>query len=373
MNIQQLEQIELNRIDNLLPQKLIKDEQEEKEKIHIVYVMVWTKVCGGSKIILEYANRLARLGEKITIITYDNRPDWFELEKGVEFIQVPSNKSIADNIPECDLIVATSWKCIYESIKANKAPVAFFEQGGAHLFEQDNLSEQKKKVVRQRFEIVPFIYTVSKYSQDIIKKEFNRESEIMYNAIDNKIFYPRSVQDTNSDDVIEITIIGSEDFKFKNIDEILQAIRKLKQKYDNIKLNWITQTKPEKNNEPAVINPPQKLIGEILRKTDIYICNSEYESFGLPILEAMTCGAAVITTDTGGMRDFVVENENAILIQKHNIEDIYQKTEFLINNKEFRKKLSEEGMKTAQKYNWDNSIKHIDEYYRKLVKYKISN
>lgn len=159
----------------------------------------------------------------------------------------------------------------------------------------------------------------------------------MYNAIDNKIFYPRSVQDTNSDDVIEITIIGSEDFKFKNIDEILQAIRKLKQKYDNIKLNWITQTKPEKNNEPAVINPPQKLIGEILRKTDIYICNSEYESFGLPILEAMTCGAAVITTDTGGMRDFVVENENAILIQKHNIEDIYQKTEFLINNKEFRK------------------------------------
>lgn len=30
-------------------------------------------------------------------------------------------------------------------------------------------------------------------------------------------------------------------------------------------------------------------------------------------------------------------------------------------------------MKTAQKYNWDNSIKHIDEYYRKLVKYKISN
>ena len=33
--------------------------------------MVWTKVCGGSKIILEYANRLAKKGHKINIVTYD--------------------------------------------------------------------------------------------------------------------------------------------------------------------------------------------------------------------------------------------------------------------------------------------------------------
>ena len=101
-----------------------------------------------------------------------------------------------------------------------------------------------------------------------------------------------------------ITIIGSEEFKFKNIEAILQVIRKLKERYP-IQVNWVTQTKPERNKEEAIINPEQKRIGDILRNTDIYICNSEYESFGLPTLEAMTCGATVITTDTGGMRDFV--------------------------------------------------------------------
>lgn len=373
MNIQELEQIELNRIDNLLPQKLIKTENVKEGPLHIVYVMVWTKVCGGSKIILEYANRLSKVGEKITIITYDDKPNWFTLEEDVEFIKVPQNETIVDNIPDCDVIVATSWKCIYEAVKSNKAPVTFFEQGGSHLFEQKNLSEHKRKIVKQRFEIVPFIYTVSKYAQDIIKRQFNRSSEIVYNALDNNIFYPRNIDSTNDNNIIEITIIGSEEFKFKNIHEILQAIRRLKHTHNNIKLNWITQTEPKINNEKAIINPSQKMIGDILRKTDIYICNSEYESFGLPILEAMTCGAAVITTDTGGMRDFVLEGKNAILIEKHDIDDICAKIEYLINNQELRKEIAKEGIKTAQKYNWDNSIKQIKGYYQELTKYKITN
>lgn len=371
MDIKEWEVLELSRkkID-IKKQELIKYSDEKKNRLNIVYIMVWTHVCGGSKIILEYANRLTQKNHNVSIVTYDEKPQWFKLDDRVNFVQVPRGKDIKKYIPQCDIIVATSWKCIYETVESNIAPVVFFEQGGAHLFEPENIDKQKLEIIKHRINLVPFVYTVSSYSKDKMLEIYNQDSKVICNSVDTNIFYPRENYDDKEN--IEIALIGSEDFKFKNIGEILQAYRILSQKYSNLSLNWITQTQPTKNPEKAIVNPPQKEIGEILRKSDIYVCNSEYESFGLPTLEAMTCGTAIITTDTGGMRDFVKENENGLIVEKHNLEDLVQKIEILINDNELRKKLSKNGVKTARKMNWDESVNQLIEYYQEIAKYKIN-
>lgn len=370
MNINEWEQLELSRkVININKQEVEKIE-ENKISLNIVYIMVWTKVCGGSKIILEHANRLVRKNQNVTIVTYDEKPQWFKLEEKVNFIQVPEKENIKKYIPECDLIVATSWKCIYEAVDSNIAPVVFFEQGGSHLFEIENIDKNKLDIIKHRINLVPFVYTVSSYARDKMLEIYNQDAEVICNSVEPTVFYPRE-ENNKSNDNIELAIIGSEDFKFKNIEEILQAYRLLVSKYDNLQLNWITQTQPTKNPEKAIVNPPQKEIGNILRKSDIYICNSEYESFGLPTLEAMTCGAAVITTDTGGMRDFVIENENGLIAQKHNKDDLVEKIERLIKDKELRNKLSKNGMETAKKFSWDEIINQLIKYYQEIAKYKI--
>ena len=362
--MKKLEDIEINR--NLLDvksQNLI-EVDKEKCKIHIVYLMVWTKVCGGSKIILEYANKLSKRGHKITLISYDNKPNWFELDDRIEFIQVEENEKIENNIPACDLIIATSWKNIYSAIKSNIAPVSFFEQGGSHIFDIDGLSEIKFKTVKSRFDLLSFIHTVSSYTKDEIRKVYGKESEVICNAINENIFFPRTNFEKNND-ITEITIIGSENFKFKNINESLEAIRILKKKF-NINLNWISQDTPKQNPENAIVNPKQIEIGNILRKTDIFLCNSEYESFCLPALEAMSCGACVITTDNGGIRDFVINDYNALIIEKHNQKDLIQKIEYLINNPEQRIKLQENGVITSKEFSWEKSTMKMEKYYKDL-------
>lgn len=371
MDINEWEKLELENNEKISPQSVEKVDKEEKDKLEITYIMVWTKVCGGSKIILEYASRLAKKGHKINIVTYDEKPTWYLLSDKVNFIRVPNNENIENYIPKSDVVVATSWKCIRKAIESGKGPVAFFEQGGSHLFELDKLSKRKKEVVENRIKLVPFIYTVSKYSADKIKEIYGKDSGIVYNALETSVFYPREKERETKN--VSITIVGSEDFKFKNISEILEVIRELKCKYP-IRLNWITQTKPVVNKEEgkyAIVNPKQIVIGDILRDTDIYICNSEYESFGLPTLEAMTCGAAVITTDTGGMRDFVIDGENALVINHHDKCDMKEKIERLINNKSLMKRIAENGMKTASRFNWDNTICDMEKYFREVAKYKI--
>ena len=370
MNIKEWEELELSRkVIDVKKQELIKISDEIKSKLHIVYIMVWTQVCGGSKIILEYANRLTRRNHDVTIVTYDVKPEWFQLDEGVNFIQVPRGADIKQYIPECDLIVATSWKCIYEAVESNIAPVVFFEQGGSHIFESENIEKNKLEIIKHRIGLVPFVYTVSSYSKDKMQEIYNQDSAVICNSVDSNIFYPReSFEDKES---IELAMIGSEDFKFKNVGEILEAYRILAKRYSNLSLNWITQTQPTKNPEKAIVNPPQKEIGEILRKSDIYVCNSEYESFGLPTLEAMTCGAAVITTDTGGMRDFVKENENGLIVKKHNTADLVEKIEMLINDKELRIRIAKNGLETAKTMNWDESVSQLIAYYQSISQYKI--
>ena len=186
--MQYLEEKELKRNDEIIKQNVVKC-NEKKQKLTITYMMMWTEVCGGSKVLLEHMNRLTKRGHKINIVTYDIKPTWFPMEEDINFIQVPLEKELHDYVPECDVIVATSWKCIYECVASNKAPVVFFEQGGNHLFQKDKLDEFRIAKLQRRYNMVPFIYTVSKYSSDVIKKEYNVNSDVIPIAIDENIFY----------------------------------------------------------------------------------------------------------------------------------------------------------------------------------------
>ena len=96
-------------------------------------------------------------------------------------------------------VIYKGWKCIYTAVESHKAPVTFFEQGGAHIFDINNLSEKKKQVVQNRINLVPFIYTVSSYTKDKIKEVYNKESDVICNAVDSNIFFPRNPKDIKKD------------------------------------------------------------------------------------------------------------------------------------------------------------------------------
>jgi len=57
-------------------------------------------------------------------------------------------------------------------------------------------------------------------------------------------------------------------------------------------------------------------IPRILKMSDCFALSSNYESFGLTILEAMASGIPVIATDVGGVKEIVRDGETGVLIQK---------------------------------------------------------
>lgn len=352
------------------PMKLIKT-TINKERLHIVYVMTWVGICGGSKIILQHCNQLVERGHRVTIVCHFQKPNWFPLDTRVGFVQPPIGEVLCEYIPKCDLIVATYWKEIYECVEQNIAPVVYFEQGDTHLFDPEAIDAYTMEHIRKQISFAPFVFTVSSFAAKKLQDNFNVDAKVIPNAVDKNIFFPDSHAKQATRKAV-ISAIGSEHIAFKCITNIVVAVEILKKIGHDIEFTWISPDIPSRlTSLPVKINPGQMEIGDSLRRSDIYVCASQYESFCLPVLEAMTCGVAVVTTDCGGVNDFAKDGVNAILIKKNSIADIVEKLAFLISDTKLRDKLSASAIKTAEEFDWANITDMLISYYQDIAQYQI--
>lgn len=78
---------------------------------------------------------------------------------------------------------------------------------------------------------------------------------------------------------------------------------------------------------------------------------SIFEGFGIPCLEAMKAGTAVMTSNTSSMPE--VCGDAALYIDPFSIESIAEGLTTLSNNQELRNDLIEKGFVQATKFNWD--------------------
>lgn len=77
---------------------------------------------------------------------------------------------------------------------------------------------------------------------------------------------------------------------------------------------------------------------------------SFYEGFGLPPLEAMACGTPVITSNLSSMPE--VCGDAALYVNPHRIDDIANKIEMLIEDKNLHKELIDKGLERVKKFTW---------------------
>jgi len=76
---------------------------------------------------------------------------------------------------------------------------------------------------------------------------------------------------------------------------------------------------------------PRNEISDFYSKLDLFVSASRNETFGIVLIEAMSCGLPVIATKCGGPQEIVTE-ENGILIDKDNVQELAEAIENMSKN-----------------------------------------
>ncbi len=113
----------------------------------------------------------------------------------------------------------------------------------------------------------------------------------------------------------------------------------------------------------AVSNVP-----DYLKAADIYAFPTENEAFGLALIEAMGCGLAVLSTTTGGIKDFVEDERNALVMQAGNHDDAVQQLKRLLTEPDLRQRLGKAARETVvTRFTLDCVVQQYLSLFRKVT------
>ncbi len=123
-----------------------------------------------------------------------------------------------------------------------------------------------------------------------------------------------------------ILFVGTQEPR-KNLSRVLEAFTKLRSTQKNLELilvgkfGWGDQTNPT----PAVRQlgfVPDEHLPALYSCASAFVYPSLYEGFGLPVLEAMSVGTPVVTSNQGSLKE--VAGSNAITVDPYSVESIAQ-------------------------------------------------
>ncbi|MBW4609167.1 MAG: glycosyltransferase family 4 protein [Hassallia sp. WJT32-NPBG1] len=165
----------------------------------------------------------------------------------------------------------------------------------------------------------------------------------------------------------------------KNITAIISAFNYLKKKY-KIEHKLILIGKKGWNYEQiftAIDNSPWKneilhldylsdeLVALFYSKADVFVYPSHYEGFGLPVLEAMTLGAPVVSSQTSSIPE--VAGDAALLINPNEPIQLAEAILKVISDSQLRQQLIKKGKEQAKLFTWERTAKETLQAYKSLI------
>lgn len=110
---------------------------------------------------------------------------------------------------------------------------------------------------------------------------------------------------------------------------------------------------------------PTEDLTMLYNNATVFVMPSLYEGFGLPLLEAMSCGCPVIASREGSITE--IASEAAFYVDAYDIESIARGIKSLYMNINLQKNLSNKGLTQAKRFLWQKTVTEVMQIYEKEI------
>jgi glycosyltransferase involved in cell wall biosynthesis len=271
-----------------------------------------------------------------------------------------------DDIPESDIIIATWWETAewISSVDKYQNKTIYFVQH----YEVHSHIDNKRSFATYNLPY-PKI-TVAKWLTKIMKENFNSKKVFtVLNSVDHEMFFANK-RERNPTPVLSFLFSEKE---FKGVDDALKVIHKVKEKIPSLHVIAFGQKAPNKIILPDYIelhiDPAQSTIRDIYSKSDIWLCCSLSEGFGLTLLEAMACRTPVVSTKCGGPEDIIIDGYNGYLCEISQIDELAKRViEILTDAPTKWLSFSDNAFQHAKSYNWDIATSNFEAAIESVIR-----
>lgn len=97
----------------------------------------------------------------------------------------------------------------------------------------------------------------------------------------------------------------------------------------------------------------------------VFVFPSRYEGFGIPVLEAFSCGCPVIVSNAGSLPE--VAGDAGMVVDPNDESALCRSVEQVLSDSKFRETLIEKGYYRAEQFSWDRVARETRSVYERIL------
>lgn len=319
--------------------------------MNIAYILPGIGVSGGISVICQHANRLLKRGHQVSLLVdyLQGNLDWFP-NQNVPILPV-------NNTPkDLDILIATGWTTSFSLVDLPAKRKFYFVQSDETRFHKPDSVYQDITALSYLLDLQYF--TEARWIRSWLKTNFGINAGLVPNGLDPELFFPDTPLEERSEKP-RILLEGAIDLPYKGMKEAFEVVSNL-----DVEV-WCVSSlgipKPEWKCDRFFSQVPIDQMRNIYSSCDILLKLSSVEGFFGPPMEMMACGGTVVVGEVTGYDEYIVDGENALVVEQANIDQAREAVQRLINDPKLRNQLIGNGLMTAKEWSWEKSIDSLED------------
>ncbi|MBN1371476.1 MAG: glycosyltransferase family 4 protein [Anaerolineaceae bacterium] len=346
----------------------------------ITFILSSLRLSGGVRDIVEIANRLANDHRKIVFVVPGKTVDadiQKELSPTIEIRETAHSGAgklslinlarlsieLARLVPKSDIIISTQSPTTVSTFIASillrqGTPVWFYQDYVEMFLDRPVIFWLAKNALRWHKSAI----VLSKHSKEELKSRVRGKRVVVCRVGLSHVefLHPLTADERNEnkDQAKSILFLGDMRPR-KGWYDFWEAMDYVYKAKPDAKVWFVSKDRCEiPSSIPCVFiyRPDRKEIARLMASCDVFVSASWWESFGIPPLEAMACGAPVAMTDSRGGREYAKHMVNCLMVPAQDPVELAKAIIRILEEPELEATLRKNGPITAAEFSWERSF-----------------